>query len=123
MAIAHVIRTSVWTIQNGSAIDVPFGGGDTYITIVETGDSGPFTVSNISDPTIASTGTLQPTDDHLLPVHFTGTAGSVTITVTDKSGRTQTQSFTIGTMAAAAHKHPSTLCVRGHRLDHLHERC
>lgn len=111
--VAHLIRTSVWTIA-GNALSVPTGGGTVPIAISETGASGPFTISNVSDPTVATAGTPWPNVDHLLPLQFASTASTstqITITVKDNNGRSQTMALAVARYVPSA-RHTNKIPLR-----------
>ncbi|HEV7179043.1 MAG TPA: hypothetical protein VGN11_04185, partial [Candidatus Baltobacteraceae bacterium] len=91
--VEHVVTTSTWSVAN-SNIAIPPNGAIMTIGINERGDSGPFTVTHVSDPTAVATAAPWPGFDHDIPLAFTG-AGSATpsVTFTDAHGRSQTVTF------------------------------
>lgn len=108
-ALVHLIRTSVWTIANPS-LTVFATGGTVNIAISETGDSGPFTVSNISNAAAAAIAPPYPGIDHLIPLQISpGVVGTVplTLTVTDANHRSETVTFSVTYRALTARRRNS----------------
>lgn len=116
--VAHVIRTSVWAaVSPGSA--TVYGSATTQtIGIMETGDSGPFTVTNISDTTVATPATPWPGIDHDVVLNMSGsTSTGLSVTISDSHGRTQVVTFPVA-LGALARRHSAKIpCIRSHRVD------
>ncbi len=105
--LTHVVRTSSWTILN-SSLSVPTNGGIANIEIIETGDSGPFTISNISNPSIAATAAPWPGVHHVIPLQINSGGGStLTFTVTDAHRRSQTKTYQLSYYVSGARRHIS----------------
>ncbi|HET9029323.1 MAG TPA: hypothetical protein VFN49_04035 [Candidatus Aquilonibacter sp.] len=124
-SVMHFIRTSVWSVIMPSSYSVPFGGETIPIGISETADSGPFTVTSISDPTVAATATPWPGIDHDVLLNFTGaTANSLSLTIQDRNGRTQTVSVPVSQLIGASRRRNAKIsCIPSGRIDSKHPGC
>ena len=87
--LEHIIRASMWTAIVPPNIHI-FQGSAMPIAIVERGYSGPFTAT-VSDPTTVAVNTPPPGYEHTIPLTFNTTGpGSVTLTISDAHGVSQT---------------------------------
>lgn len=85
LGIGHVVMTNNWSVWPSQNISLAGTGaaGEQLIGIMESGDSGPFTVTS-SDNTIATMVSTGSSHDFEL---VGNAAGSCTVTITDKNGR------------------------------------
>jgi hypothetical protein len=94
LAIAHVLMTANWSVWPSQHLDL-YGTGAAnaqLVGIMESGDSGPFTVAS-SDSNVA---VLEPITGESHNFHLVGVgAGSCTVTLTDKNGRTESIAVTV----------------------------
>jgi hypothetical protein len=96
LAIAHVVMTSNWSVWPSQQMTLIGSGSQNaqLVGIMESGDSGPFTVTS-SNPSIAQ---LQSIAGESHDFHLVGAAaGSCTVTITDKKGRSESIAVTVTT--------------------------
>lgn len=88
LGIAHVVMTANWSVWPSQQLSLN-GTGDAnaqLVGIMESGDSGPFTVTS----TNSSVAVLKPITGESHNFHLVGVgAGTCTVTITDKNGRTE----------------------------------
>lgn len=96
LAIAHVVMTSNWSVWPSQKMNL-IGSGNLnaqLVGIMESGDSSPFTVSSSN----GNVAVLQPITGESHDFHLVGVgAGSCTVTIADKNGRTESIAVTVTT--------------------------
>jgi sugar lactone lactonase YvrE len=96
LGIAHVVMTANWSVWPTQQITINGAGtqGAQLIGVMESGNSGPFSLSS-SDQNVA---VLQPITGESHDFHLVGVGpGTCTVTITDKNGRSESISVSVTT--------------------------
>jgi hypothetical protein len=92
----HPVITSTWSVLPQTYY-YSYQTGTAILPLPETGNNGPFTVTNNPSPGVVATGTPFPGPSsfpHALPIQLNG-GGTDTLTIADKNGRTANVTFTV----------------------------
>jgi streptogramin lyase len=111
LAVAHVIQTANWSVWPSQQLNL-YGTGEAnaqLVGIMESGDSAPFTPTS----TNSNVAILEPIAGETHNFHLVGVgAGSCTVTITDKNGRTESIAVTVtstsGTVQSRGRRTPTT---------------